>query len=356
MAILETPKRSVSASEVRGVIPAASRNASVSRGLLLFLISTFGYVATFAGTLAVSSLIAKVILSGANGIFISLLFVIGHDACHGSLTPSPRLNRVLGRLAFLPSLHLYSSWEYTHNTLHHTYTNVRTRDIVYVPFTLEEFKALPRWRQLLEKIYRSPLGLGLGFLYLFEIYFPHELFPTAARRARNKPAWIFQADRALVTVYFLSILAVIFLGSPHGGAELLLSLLLAFVVPYSIWTYLMGFVTFQHHTHPNVRWFADESDWNFFKGQVASTIHVEFPWIIDVILHNIMQHTAHHVDPRIPLYNLRESQRSLEDRYSAEIIHYRWSLKQFFETMRTCHLYDYQNHRWLDFRGNPTTV
>ena len=37
-------------------------------------------------------------------IAIIRLFIIGHDACHGSLTDHDLLNRVLGRIAFLPSL------------------------------------------------------------------------------------------------------------------------------------------------------------------------------------------------------------------------------------------------------------
>ena len=38
------------------------------------------------------------------------------------------------------------------------------------------------------------------------------------------------------------------------------------------------------------------------------------------LTNNILEHTAHHVDPRVPLYNLPEVQGQLEATYSEEII------------------------------------
>jgi omega-6 fatty acid desaturase (delta-12 desaturase) len=39
------------------------------------------------------------------GVLINRLFIVGHDAAHGSLTNSAFLNATLARLAFLRSLH-----------------------------------------------------------------------------------------------------------------------------------------------------------------------------------------------------------------------------------------------------------
>ena len=33
-----------------------------------------------------------------------------------------------------------------------------------------------------------------------------------------------------------------------------------------------------------------------------------------------------------------------------------FSLPGLFETLRTCRLFDYENHRWLDWDGTPTTA
>ena len=34
----------------------------------------------------------------AEGVAIAMLFIVGHDACHGSFTPGRRLNGILGRV------------------------------------------------------------------------------------------------------------------------------------------------------------------------------------------------------------------------------------------------------------------
>ncbi|HEY9226089.1 MAG TPA: fatty acid desaturase, partial [Gemmatimonadaceae bacterium] len=130
----------------RDVLPASSRQRSLSRGLAYFVGTLSIYLASVAALHLVSSWPSRIVLAAVNGLTIGMLFIIGHDACHGSLTPHSALNKWLGRIAFLPSLHPLSAWEYSHNGLHHGWTNLRGRDPVYAPLTLEEFRALPRWR------------------------------------------------------------------------------------------------------------------------------------------------------------------------------------------------------------------
>ena len=82
-----------------------------------------------------------------NGMFIGTFFIVGHDACHGSLTPFDSVNRVLGRIAFLPSLAPYITWEFAHNRIHHSYTNWRGKDYAWAPFSKEEYDRMPAWRR-----------------------------------------------------------------------------------------------------------------------------------------------------------------------------------------------------------------
>jgi acyl-lipid omega-6 desaturase (Delta-12 desaturase) len=72
-------------------------------------------------------------------LWIARLFVIGHDACHGSYTPNKTLNKWIGRIAFLPSLTPYSLWEIGHNLAHHGFTNLKGRDYVWTPYSPSEF-------------------------------------------------------------------------------------------------------------------------------------------------------------------------------------------------------------------------
>jgi omega-6 fatty acid desaturase (delta-12 desaturase) len=329
--------------EARSVIDRSAVKRSTMVGLALFGAAALLYLVAFGVLLLSRDWWWKACCAPVLGFAITVLFVIGHDACHGSLTPIPWLNRLIGRVSFLAGFHPYAAWEWTHNAKHHGFTNVRGEDIVYVPFSPDTFDQLPKWRRVAERLFRTPLGLGP--LYLFTVFLPHEIFPSRERQPRGKKAAQYQWDRALVLLFFA---AQVFVIAPD-----FLNLLFGLLLPQMTFHWLMGFATFLHHTHPKVPWYADRSEYSYHRSQVCSTVHVEFPWLIDVILHRILQHTAHHVDPQIPLYHLAQAQQALEERFD-EIVHEPFTIRGFLDTLRTCRLYDYEQHQWLDFDGSPT--
>jgi omega-6 fatty acid desaturase (delta-12 desaturase) len=172
---------------------------------------------------------------------------------------------------------------------------------------------------------------------------------------------VFHADRGSVFAYVLLMIATcLFFTDRTGlgsnpylvGAGLVL---LGVVIPNLLWNWLMGFLIFQHHTHPKVPWYGNEDDWSFYAGQVQSVVHIEMPRPIEVVLHNIMEHTAHHVDTRIPLYNLENAQKKLEEAYAGDLVVFPFTFGGYLKTLRTCRLFDYENFRWLDWDGTPTT-
>ena len=65
-----------------------------------------------------------------------------------------------------------------------------------------------------------------------------------------------------------------------------------------------------------------------------------------------MEHTAHHVDMSVPLYNLKAAQNRLEELLPNRIVVQSFSWRWYFDVARTCKLYDFENKAWLDFDGN----
>ena len=114
--------------------------------------------------------------------------------------------------------------------------------------------------------------------------------------------------------------------------------------------------THRSHTHPSVPWFRTKEESSYFTGQVKATVHVELPTWVELLLHNITVHGAHHVDPRIPFRDLPTAQRRLESSFSEDIIVERWSLASFVAVTRSCKLYDYDRGCWLDFAGRETST
>ena len=116
------------------LIPLSDR--STFRAFVLLIVDYALFFSLIAGTIALESVWLKVLCALAAGFVIGRLFIIGHDACHQSLTPHRELNKVLGRIAFLPSLTPYSLWDTGHNVVHHGYTNLKGVDFVWTPLTL----------------------------------------------------------------------------------------------------------------------------------------------------------------------------------------------------------------------------
>ena len=346
----------ISVKGVRDVLPATSRDRSLSLGLGYFAASAVLYWMTFSTIALAPWWSLRVAMAIVNGLATGVLFIVGHDACHGSLTPSSTLNAWLGRAAFLPSLHPFAAWEYSHNALHHGWTNLKSKDPVYCPMTIDEYRRLSPARQWFERVSRS--WVGMLPLYLFEIWWPLEIHPNAEHRRHIDKRGTFVFDRAIVLAFPLVQAAVLFgIAMATGDRQHVLGIVfLGVVVPFLAFNWLIGFATFQHHTHPRVVWYDSASEWNFFRAQVQGTVHIVFPRWIETLLHNIMEHTAHHVDTRVPLYHLTSAQAAVEAAFGEEnVIAEPFTFAGMARTFRTCQLYDFERHQWLRFDGTPTT-
>lgn len=319
------------------------------------LLLAFDYAllfATLAGAIVLDAAWARVLCGLAAGFLTGRLFVVGHDACHQSLTPHRRLNHWLGRIAFLPSLTPYSLWEVGHNVVHHGYTNLKGFDFVWAPHTREEFAALTPMQKALDRIYRS--GWAPGLYYLLEIWWKRMFFPN--RRQMPTRRRVFLLDNLLVSAYALLWVGSVAAAAWSTGRPVVPALLSAVVVPFLFWTAMIGFVVYVHHTHTAVHWHAERGDWSRAQPFVSTTVHLTFPYGIGAAMHHIMEHTAHHVDMTIPLYRLKQAQAKLEEMLPGRIVVQRFSWRWYFDTARRCKLYDFARDVWTDYAGRPTSA
>jgi omega-6 fatty acid desaturase (delta-12 desaturase) len=297
-----------------------------------------------AGSLALKLLGTVVVTAG-----IVRLFLIGHDACHGSFFGNSNLNSVFGRVAFLPSMTAFSLWEVGHNVAHHGFNNLKGRDQVWAPYSKAEFDALPRHRQRLERLYRC--GFGWGAYYLIEMWWKKIYF--ASRKEIGSSRRKYKLDSALVTAGAALWLATVALVARSTGQSFTLLAMLAVVAPFLLWNGIIGFVVYVHHTNPKIAWFQGRQEWQRCRAYMTSTAGVRFPLGIDRLMHSIMEHHAHHLNPRIPMFSLRAAQAALLERIP-DLCTYRLDWRTYMDSVRRCKLYDYANHAWLDFGGHVT--
>lgn len=328
----------------------AYRSSSNRLAFLICLLDVSIFVGGLATVIVASSSVVKVIAAVVIGLAIARLFVVGHDACHQAFFSNRTANRWIGKLVFLPSLTPYSLWEAGHNVSHHVYTNLKTHDFVWTPLSASEYQAMPAWRQRLERFYRS--GFGFWAYYLIEIWWRKMMFPNAREVPLRRPA--FMSDSLLVTAFGIIWVGALIVVAGMTGQSSLLLVMCGFLLPLFVWKLLMGAVIYFQHTNPSIAWFDDVDEWEATREGLTGTALITFPGHLGRIINNIMEHPAHHLDVRIPLYAIEDAQRVLDEQATgAPVQSFTW--KFIVDCVKRCKLYDYDAHRWTDFNGAFTS-
>jgi omega-6 fatty acid desaturase (delta-12 desaturase) len=332
------------------LIPLADRNTALALVLLVADLSIWG--ALMVGTVVFESLALKLLCALVCGFWIGRLFIIGHDACHQSLTPHRTLNKWLGRIAFLPSLTPFSLWDIGHNVVHHGYTNLKGFDFVWAPLTQAEYQSMGAAQRLMDRVYRS--GWAPGLYYMIEIWWNKMFFPNKTNMPTRRP--IFIQDNLLVLAFGLIWLGATAYAAVQTHQSIALIWCFGVLIPFLFWCAMIGFVVYVHHTHVRVSWHDDRAAWSKAQPFVSTTVHLTFPFKMGALMHHIMEHTAHHVDMSIPLYKLKQAQNKLETMLPQRIIVQPFSWGWYFETARSCKLYDFSLRCWTDYKGRATST
>jgi omega-6 fatty acid desaturase (delta-12 desaturase) len=326
-------------------IPAPCRERSTARGLGVFGRDVAVYAIAVVALLWSDNPWVLVVGWPLAGLAIASLFVLGHDAAHGALFVNPRLCRVVGQLAMLPSLHAYAVWVYGHNRIHHAFTTCGDLDPVWNPMTPVDWEAATPLQRLLHRVEWSCIGAGP---YYGRVIWWQQIMRSAAPRAQHAA---FRRDRLIVLGYFLlfsAALAGIGLQRHGSAAGIAWVWCKVFAVPWILWNFQIGWTVYLHHINPSIPW-SRRSRWTKFRGQIEGTTEFDMPRWLDFFGHNIFHHVAHHVDPRIPFYHLPEASRALRGRFGAVMHSRRYGLREYGRITQRCKLFDFDREVWLRY-------
>lgn len=327
---------------------------SLARGLAIFATYAVLYAATLIDALAPFPVAINIAAAIANGLIIAMLFIVGHDACHGAFVPGRRWNMWLARISYIPVVHSVSLWRVAHNGNHHGRTNLKGVDPVWAPMSPKEYAAASPARRWLERVYRSAFGPVI--YYHLAIWLPlmiAPLWPQArAQWKRHMPDTLF-----VLATFAATLAGIAFLGSALApGRPLWLVMTLGWIVPFAVWSYFAAITVYLNHTHPDIAWFDDETQWSAYNGSVLGTAHVHIPIDIFPLYTDVMAHPAHHANPSIPVYALPEAQAELKGRVgTADTREYTLTLGTYRRIVGACKLFDFERRCWTDFSGVPTT-
>jgi acyl-lipid omega-6 desaturase (Delta-12 desaturase) len=331
--------RDLKLGEVRAVFSPACYQRSMARAIGGLLFDFTLYVAAMAGVFTVGNPLLRLGFGVLAGVAVAFLFVWAHDAAHGALFHRDTVAELLGTAAMLPSLQIYRLWAFGHNKVHHGFTSYSPVDWIWRPLTPGQYRALPRRQQVVYRLERHPASCGLH--YLLRVWWAGMVrFQPGDRHRRAGYRW-----SKLGTLAYA--VAASFLAYRFAGG--ILGVVAAVVVPFLVFTYVIALVVYLHHTHPDVPFFNDRQEWSATIGQLACSTVVRSNAVVEWLTHNILIHPPHHVDTRIPFYNLRRAYSDLAPDFGRHICEYRLGLVIVRRIFSQCQLYDFDTHTWHRF-------
>ena len=219
-------------------------------------------------------------------------FMILHDCAHGSFFASRKVNNTLGFMLGVLTLAPFAFWRKTH-LIHHAASGDLDRrwfgDVKTL--TVREYEALPKARRFLYRLYRHPLfmfGIGVFLLFLVVHRFPWSI-PSDWRREWHS-VHLTNAALGLITCVMAFTIG-------------LTSFLMILVPIMLIASSCGGWLVYVQHQFEDTYW-RPHGEWNFHQAGLLGSSYFELPRLLQWFSANIGFHHIHHLNPRIPNYNL----------------------------------------------------
>lgn len=266
--------------------------ADCRRAFLDIVTSVLPYLALTALMLAlvdVSYLIVLVLLVPAAG-FLTRTFLVMHDCAHGSFLPSRRANHWTGLAIGLITLQAFHCWRHDHIRHHASGGDLASDGLGDLTMlTVDEFAALSRWRRLDYRLQHDPFVIfGFGAFWA-NVVKPRLVFPSEAPRLR----WI-----KLATNLALAIMLGGLCWLAGWRAVLLVGLPMYWLAAgFGVW------LIWVQHRFDGAQW-QRSPDWDWETAALAGSSHFQLPSVLRFFSLNIGLHHVHHLNPRIPNYNL----------------------------------------------------
>ncbi|HMU83219.1 MAG TPA: fatty acid desaturase [Leptospiraceae bacterium] len=323
---------------VRDTISKESLRNPTWKGLLYFARDIAVYAAILVGLYSTDAWYFLVPLWILAGLAVSGLFIIGHDAAHGALFKNQKLAYLIGQISMLPSLHAYHQWVYGHNRIHHGHTIKMEGDFVWRPTSPAQYRNLSWAGKIWHRITWSAIGSGI--YYLVQIWFGGMILFVAQTKGAKR-------DRILIILAAIAMIAVPIALFPTWQAGLWVAVKLG-VIPFLAFNYCIGFSVYVHHIHDFIPW-KKHKDWTPFYGQMLGTVNYHIPAFFNFFLHNIFLHMPHHVNMRVPFYNLGRALSEIKSVYGQYVIERKSMFMDYLHTTRKCKLFDPESGKWLTY-------
>ncbi len=273
----------------------------------VFFASLFGAVSLWGNWVFMAPLVVIAAFAGVR------LYVLQHDCGHLSLFTTRAKNVWAGYGLSLVTLTPFRAMQYNHNLHHANVGNLDHRETGEIhTMTLDEWEAAPTHVSLAYRIYRNPLFLilfGGAFVYFLRYRWP---------KNTDHVGW------AGVLVHNLMVLG--FFGGMYAGFGW--PGLLTLVATAIVASWIGVFLVYLQHNFENTHW-GRKPELDFETAVLKGSSALDLGWLWDLGTGNIAYHDIHHLNPRIPSYNLRRCHREMRDIMQPELIGWREAFRSF---------------------------
>ena len=272
----------------------------------------------------------SVLLIPLLSFFLNRTFIVFHDCCHNSYSPSPTLNYILSHVT---GIFVFTSpnWILDHHTHHITNGNIENKQHYFfnetVLLTKNQFIDLPAHSQRIFQFYKHP--------YVFFFIIPLLYFGIAQRfiyivkklrhsKKYSRSLLAITVDHVVNTVGSLQVLYMIYQ--------------LGLLYPYIACLCLsasLSFMTFHNQHSYNPAYVVDNATWTQKDSGLRGSAYTKIPYFLTYFYMGIEYHHIHHMNAKIPGYNLQ--------RYHEEVV----SKSGAFDSVHTISLNEFFQNLWL---------
>jgi omega-6 fatty acid desaturase (delta-12 desaturase) len=267
------------------------------------------------------------------GISITRLFILYHDVVHGAIFRNSRLGRSICHFVGFFVLRPPAEWRRSHDFHHLHNTQIKTSHIGSFPlYTDTDFKNLSWLPRQVYKFARSPLVILFGYFFVFGLEAIKKLF------FKDRDIQI----QSLVAVVLHSL--IIYTLYANWGFE---GLVINLILPMTAACILGSYLFYIQHTFIGAELREDE-EWDFAQSALVSSSCLRAGPILHWLTGNIGYHHIHHLNPKIPFYNLPRAMKEVKEFQNPTFVGL--SPREIIQSLKL-KLWSPKNNNWVDFKG-----
>jgi omega-6 fatty acid desaturase (delta-12 desaturase) len=225
--------------------------------------------------------------------FLVRTYIVFHDCAHGSFLPTKRANGWLGMALGLLVFQPFACWQHHHAVHHATAGDLDRRGVGDIPtITVAEYHARSSRERLQYRLFRNPVVMfGLGPIIALVIQ--PRIVPRGARTRIKRGVLATNVALAALIAGMCLLVGV--------GDFLLVQLPVAMLSGAAgIWLFYV------QHQFEDVYWESGD-DWSYLDTALHGSSYLKLPKLLQFFSGNIGLHHVHHLNARIPNYNLQRA-------------------------------------------------